>query len=72
LQLSVSVDDGAAAVCFAVLDLVDEESLNVVWLLVAEQSRQVLRTHHRGRSTLVTVMNESAPLPENQFQISLL
>ena len=43
LQLLVGVDDGAGSVLFSNLYLVDQELLNIVGLLVRQQSGQVLK-----------------------------
>ena len=45
LHLGLGVDDGARAVLHAGLDLLAEELLEVVWLLVGQQSGHVLETN---------------------------
>lgn len=42
LQLGVCIDDRPAAVLFSLLNLIDQERVDVVGLLVAEQSGKVL------------------------------
>lgn len=39
LKLLVSVDDGAGSVLFSNFNLVNNELLNIVWLLISKQSR---------------------------------
>ena len=44
LHLSVGVDDGALSVLLAGFNLLDEEVLDVVWLLVSKKGGQILTT----------------------------
>ena len=42
LHLSIGVNNGAFTVLLASLDLLDEEVLDIIWLLVGKKSGQIL------------------------------
>ena len=58
LHLGLSVDDRARTILDACLDLLAQELLQVVWLLVGEQSCQVLWNTQGFKRRKITVLKE--------------
>lgn len=52
LKLGLVVDDGPAALLLALLQQVDQERLDVLGLLIAENRRQVLYTYTLSRYSI--------------------
>ena len=68
LNLSLSVDNITVTIFLSLLDLLDQELLNIVWLLVAQQSGQVLCNYKLEMSkALKKFTNKRLPRKARKF-----
>ena len=71
LHLGLCVHDGAGAVLHSGLDLLAQELLEVVWLLVGQQSGQVLETISKESMVSSYHVTRSKSSPERVLMLKM-